>query len=115
MKEVLEQIGELMAISARTAPKSGGKDFVNILVLKGDDIQKLGAGMVQYGEENDIPGFIRDGKNVLSSDALVLIGIRDAAVMNLNCGACGHDSCKELNPVRYCSWISCENCFIVKC
>jgi len=100
MREILEQIGGLMAIAARTAPKSGGKDFVNLRLLKGDDVQKLGRGMIQYGEEKNVPGFIRDGKNVLDSEVLVLVGIHDAAVMNLNCGACGYDSCQELHPVE---------------
>ncbi|MCX6089002.1 MAG: DUF2148 domain-containing protein [Candidatus Atribacteria bacterium] len=96
MREVLDQIAGLLAVSARTAPKSGGKDFVNIVILRKDDVMKLGNAMVQYGEEKNIPGFIRDGKNVLDSDVVVLVGIKDAAVMNLNCGACGFDTCAEL-------------------
>lgn len=100
MREVLEQVGELMAIAARTAPKSGGSDFVHVHVIKGNDVQKIGEGMIRYGEEKNIPGFIRDGKNVIASDVLVLIGIKDAAVMNLNCGACGLDTCQELQPIE---------------
>jgi len=100
MKEMLEQVGELMAIAARTAPKSGGSDYVHIQVIKGNDVQKIGEGMIQYGQEKNIPGFVRDGKNVVASEVLVLIGIKDAAVMNLNCGACGHDNCQELQMVE---------------
>lgn len=49
MREVLEQVGELMAIAARTAPKSGGSDFVHVHVIKGNDVQKIGEGMIRYG------------------------------------------------------------------
>ena len=63
MREVLEQVGELMAIAARTAPKSGGSDFVHVHVIKGNDVQKIGEGMIRYGEEKNIPGFISDGKH----------------------------------------------------
>jgi uncharacterized ferredoxin-like protein len=34
---------------------------------------------------------------VARSDAVVLIGIKSAAVLGLNCGACGFTDCKSLN------------------
>ncbi|MDK2896113.1 MAG: hypothetical protein PWP04_233 [Candidatus Atribacteria bacterium] len=98
MKEVIEQIANFMAISARTAPKSGGRDFVNFKLLKGDEVEKLGEAMIGYGEEQGIKGFVRDGQNVKNSEAVLLIGIKDALPMNLDCGACGFDSCDELHP-----------------
>lgn len=99
MGETLEQIANFMAVSARTAPKSGGKDFINVQVLKGEEVKKLGEAMISYGEEREIKGFIRDGKNVLDSSVVLLVGIKDAAVMNLNCGGCGYSSCAELQAV----------------
>jgi uncharacterized ferredoxin-like protein len=56
--------------------------------------------MVQYAQTQDIPGFARDGKNVLDSGAVVLIGIKDAAVADLNCAACGSEACLEINTVE---------------
>ena len=96
MEETLKQVANFMAISARTAPKSGGKDFINIQILEEEEVKRLGEAMVDYGEKQGIKGFIRDGKNVLDSSAVLLIGIKDAAVMNLNCGGCGYNSCSEL-------------------
>ena len=96
MEEALKQVANFMAVSARTAPKSGGKDFINVQILEGEEVKKLGEAMVDYGEKQGIKGFIRDGKNVLDSSAVLLIGINDAAVMNLNCGGCGYNSCSEL-------------------
>ncbi|MGB9882874.1 MAG: ferredoxin domain-containing protein [Methanomassiliicoccales archaeon] len=98
MEAALKQIAEFMVISARTAPKSGGKDFVTAQILEGELLRKLGEAMIQYGEEMGIKGFIRDGKNVLDSSCVVLIGIKDAQVMGLNCGGCGFDTCEAMEP-----------------
>lgn len=98
MEAALRQIAEFMGISARTAPKSGGKDFVTVQIVEGEWLQKLGEAMIQYGEETGVRGFIRDGKNVLDSSVVVLIGLKDAQTMGLNCGGCGFDACTELKP-----------------
>ena len=100
MEEVLKQVANFMAVSARTAPKSGGKDFINIQIVKGEEVKRLGEAMVDCGEKQGIKGFIRDGKNVLDSPVVLLIGIKDAAVMNLNCSGCGYSSCSELQAAE---------------
>jgi uncharacterized ferredoxin-like protein len=97
--EGLKMVAELMAVSARTAPKSAGKDFVEIRILEGDDVQRLAEGMLRFGEEKGKKNFDRDGRNVGESDVIVLIGLKDDTVTGLNCGACGHATCKELEEV----------------
>lgn len=86
---------ELMALSARTAPKSAGKDFVEIKMLYGEEVIKLGEGMIRYGIENNKRNFDRDGENIKNSAALLLIGLRNSQTLGLDCGACGFDSCSE--------------------
>ena len=98
--EGLKMVAELMAVSARTAPKSAGQDFVEIKILAGDEIQKLAEGMVRFGEEKGKPNFDRDGKNVRESDVVVLIGLKDDRTLGLNCGACGYATCKELEEAK---------------
>lgn len=98
MKEAILEVARLMVVAAKTAPKAGGKDFVTVGILEGEDVRKLGEAMVRYGEESGIRGFIRDGKNVLDSDAVVLIGLKDAQPAGLNCGACGFEKCADLVP-----------------
>lgn len=44
-------VAELMAVSTRAAPKSAGKDFPDIKVRQGDDVQSLTEGMLRFGEE----------------------------------------------------------------
>jgi len=98
--EALKMVAELMGLSARTAPKSAGQDFVEIMILQGHEIQKLAEGMVRFGLEKGKPNFDRDGKNLRESDVVVLIGLKDDRVVGLDCGACGHATCKELEEAR---------------
>ncbi|MBM3135782.1 MAG: hypothetical protein FJZ89_10990 [Chloroflexi bacterium] len=88
-----------MAIAARTAPKSAGKDFVVIKIIEGEAVEALGQRMIEFGERTGKKNFDRDGKNVLASDVVVLIGLKDAQTLGLNCSACGAESCQAL-PVN---------------
>lgn len=94
-EDVIRNAVELMALSARTAPKSAGKDFVEIKVLYGEEVKRLGEEMIQYGIENNKRNFDRDGENVKNSSAVLLIGLKDAQTLGLDCGACGFDTCSE--------------------
>ncbi len=94
----IRMVAELMSISARTAPKSKGEDFVKTLIIDGNDVAKLADSMVEYGENNKKRNFDRDGENVKDSSAILLIGIKDATTCGLNCGACGFETCKDVQP-----------------
>jgi len=93
----LRTVAELMAISARTAPKAAGKDFVVTEIIEGDNLARLAEKMVEFGERTGRKNFDRDGANVRDSDALLLIGLKDAKAVGLNCGACGFDKCLKPN------------------
>lgn len=56
--------------------------------------------MIAYGERTGKRNFDRDGKNVLNSEAVVLIGLKDARTVGLNCAACGRPNCGEINTVE---------------
>src|SRR5512136_2180306 len=75
IKDTLKFVGDLMAVSARTAPKAGGEDYVEISVLSDSERIALGNDMIQIGRERKLAGFERDGQNVLDSEAVVLIGL----------------------------------------
>jgi uncharacterized ferredoxin-like protein len=68
---------EMMAISARTAPKAKGEDLIELKILYGKDVEELGKAMVKYGEDEKETMWKRDGNCVLRSDAVLLIGVRD--------------------------------------
>jgi len=85
-----------MMVSARTAPKSKGQDFVLTKIIEGDDMERLAVEMEKYGEETKKPNFDRDAANIRSTPVMLLIGIKDATPLGLNCGACGFETCAEL-------------------
>jgi uncharacterized ferredoxin-like protein len=95
----LRIVADLMALAARTAPKAVGKDFIVIRIIEGDDVRLLAEKMLAFGEQTGKKNFDRDGKNVVASDVVVLIGIKDAESLGLNCGACGVEIC-ELLPIN---------------
>ncbi len=96
----LQIVGELMTIAARTAPKATGQDYVVVQVVEGADLQRLGEAMIAYGERSGKVNFDRDGRNVLNSQAVVLIGLKDARTLGLNCAACGSERCVQINTVE---------------
>ena len=88
----LDIIAQLMALSARTAPKTKGEDFIELKILSKEEREQLGRAMIEYGERES-EKFVRDGKNVDDSDALLLIGLKEHGSAGINCNACGL-SCK---------------------
>lgn len=92
-KDSLVEVAKLMLLSARTAPKSGGKDDIKTTVITGREKDRLAEEMERIGEERKIKGFIRDAKNVRDSDVVVLIGVNGLKKFGLDCGACGYGSC----------------------
>jgi len=92
----IDIVAQLMAISATTAPKSKGENYVQTLVLKGKNLKKLADKMVEFGIKKNKKDFDRDGKNISMSEAVLLIGLNDAKPLGLNCGACGYPDCNTL-------------------
>ena len=97
MSNVLQTVAELMEIAAVTAPKSGGKNFVVTKILNPAECQTLGQEMIEYGQATGKKHFDRDGANVVKSAAILLVGIKNAAAVGLNCGACGAAKCLPIN------------------
>lgn len=91
MEDAVKLVAELMAISAKTAPKAVGKDYIDIKVAKEDEVRELGDAMLSLAEERGKAHFKRDGNNVLNSDAVLLLGLKDHPAVGLDCGGCGFD------------------------
>jgi uncharacterized ferredoxin-like protein len=94
--EGIDVVAKLMEISAITAPKSKGENFVTTKILYGEVLKQISDAMVEFGEKTQKKDFDRDAKNVAGSDAVLLVGIMSASVLGLNCGACGFYDCKSL-------------------
>jgi len=96
-KQGLMRAAELMMVSCRTAPKSGGVDDVETLLVTGSERDKIVIEMEKMGDERKIDGFRRDADNVKRSEALLLVGVNGRKNFGLSCGACGHSTCEEFN------------------
>ena len=96
-KDGILAAAKLMAVSARTAPKTRGLDSVKTLILhEKEELEKLAAVMEKvYGEDTERLGFFkRNADDVRQSAAVLLIGVTGEPKRMadpLNCGACGMD------------------------
>ncbi|MDR3261565.1 MAG: ferredoxin, partial [Tannerella sp.] len=81
-----------MMTAARTAPKGKGLDIIEIAAVTEDDIRVLSAKTRELGEQNGLKFFLRDAENILSAEAVVLIGTY-RQTHGLNCAHCGFPTC----------------------
>jgi uncharacterized ferredoxin-like protein len=84
---------DLMALSARTAPKARGVDSLAIRSVADDDLDCLAGSMRSVAERGGSPIFLRDAGNISASGACLLLGIRGRETAGLDCGGCGHAGC----------------------
>ncbi len=89
-------VAELMALSARTAPKGKGQDSIVIKVVIDKDLKRLAEEMRRLGDLTGLKILLRDSGNMDKSDACVLIGCRSTDILGLDCGGCGFATCKEM-------------------
>lgn len=99
-KQAILEAAKLMLIASRTAPKSGGIDDTQTLIVHGKDKDAIASKMEEIAEKRKSEGFKRDAKNVRDSEAVILIGVTGTKSFGLNCGACGYKSCKEFNKAK---------------
>lgn len=92
----IEMVAELMALSARTAPKGRGQDSIQIRVVVEEELLKLSKETARLGLARDIKFYQRDAINLEKSDACVLIAVKAKDHAGLNCGGCGFPSCQEM-------------------
>lgn len=96
IQEAVASVAQMMAVAAITAPKTKGENFIEVKVLLGEAVKELAGAMDRYGKETGKKGFDRDGRNVASSEAVILIGLNRPNTAGLDCGACGYETCAEL-------------------
>jgi uncharacterized ferredoxin-like protein len=103
MEEGIRLVAELMCISARSAPKAGGEDYLTIKSCSREEIKSIAKSMIDFGEKRSKDKFIRDGTSLLKSKGLVLIGLKPHPPAGWNCGACGRD-CKNFPEGSNCAF-----------
>ncbi|MCL1933085.1 MAG: DUF2148 domain-containing protein [Candidatus Azobacteroides sp.] len=101
-QRVMEAVGRMMT-AARTAPKGKGVDIIEIIAVEGsDDIQTLSAKTRELGMQNGMKFFLRDAENILSAEAVLLIGTRQQKQV-LNCSHCGFPTCGDKPEIVPCA------------
>ncbi|NYT12899.1 MAG: hypothetical protein GKC01_00120 [Candidatus Methanofastidiosa archaeon] len=93
VNESIKVAAGLIEIAAITAPKGKGvDDIITKTIYKGSKEHKeLVEKMKEYGEKKGLKFFLRDSKNTLDSDAVMLISVKAQPPLGLNCGMCGYD------------------------
>ncbi len=96
--EYVLEVAKLMCIAARTAPKGRGVDNIVTAIVYGEYIERVADEMERLADELGYKFFLRDADSVRKAHALVLIGLRDARPLGLNCELCGYN-CEQLARV----------------
>lgn len=106
----LKVVANLMAVSACTAPKAGGVDWLKPYLATNKEKNEISKIMQDIGEakakvisrinktrsEAIRMDWMSDAKSVESSNLLFLIGIQGRKAVGINCGGCGFSSCSEM-------------------
>ena len=102
MKQASMMAAQLMAASMRTAPKAGGKDFLEIVVVDEEEtLKRVSAKMAEYAPDSTNEAFwSRDSANIGACHALVLVGLRRFVTAGYDCGGCGYPTCAEFSKHR---------------
>ena len=93
-KTILD-VAAKMVLAARTAPKTRGRNTIEMAILSGDQKINLAEQMKTIGMETGAHYFERDAANVLQSSCLVLIGTRIQTMQLPHCGLCGFADCES--------------------
>ena len=89
IKETVDHCLGLMEAAAITAPKGLGQDSLNTAVLTDDQREMVARKMMEIGERPGKENFMRDGKNILQSQGVLLIGAKHHEPLGADCMACG--------------------------
>lgn len=98
-KGVMEA-ANLMLVSARTAPKSGGVDDILTAIVYGAKVGALAADMEKLAVERKIERWSKQAQEIKRAEVIVLIGVRGTKRYVTNCGACGYKSCDDFEKAE---------------
>jgi uncharacterized ferredoxin-like protein len=97
-KGVMET-ANLMVVSARTAPKSGGVDDVLTAIVYGAEVEVLAADMEKLAVERKMESWSKQAQEIKGAEVIVLIGVRGTKRYTTNCGACG-SNCNDFEKAE---------------
>ena len=93
-------IAKLMAVAARTAPKTRGIDNIETIAIDDEQEKKrLCDKMREISKRENRPSIGRDANSIQDSPVIVAIGVKSNPA-GLNCGYCGYPTCAELQKTK---------------
>lgn len=96
----LKDVAEFAAMAARTAPKTRGRDNLEILIIDSDKERKsIITKMMEIAKRDKRSSCERDAGNIERSRYIIIIGTCSAP-LGLNCGFCGYKDCAELAKTK---------------
>ena len=104
-EEAILDAAKKIMTAARTAPKAGGNDNIVVVLLKKDAIKEVSDKLKEMVSRKNLPDFfLRDAVNILSADAMIVLGTRIQSMGLAPCGMCGFANCagKNKNPEHPC-------------
>ncbi|PKP19936.1 MAG: ferredoxin [Bacteroidetes bacterium HGW-Bacteroidetes-21] len=103
-KDVVLEVAQLMAVSARTAPKARGNDNLEIILADGETLELIAKEMESIADETGMAFFRRDAGNIRNAHVIVFLGTYIKTQGLKHCGMCGFDNCaaKEKYPNTPC-------------
>ena len=107
-----DMVAELMRMSAVTAPKAAGQDYIEVKICTPEEMRQIAAEMLAIGKDKGTPNWDRDAKGIEKAGALVLIGVLPHKGMGLNCGACGFKTCADFNKASHDGEFHGPNCML---
>jgi uncharacterized ferredoxin-like protein len=101
--EALRHVARLCAVSAITAPKSGGqlflkgsKPFIETVIIEDrDTLKRLADWLRERGRKLQSAIWFRDADTTEKIDLVLFIGLAKAYPPVYDCGACGYPTCAE--------------------
>lgn len=101
--DALRQIARLCAVSAMTAPKSGGQLFLKgakpfietVIVEDRETMLRLAGWLRERGRQLKDPIWYRDAETTEKLDLVLFIGLAKWYPPVYDCGACGYATCAE--------------------
>lgn len=104
-KEAILAAANMMALAARTAPKTRGIDNIETLIIDDEKTRsQLVDKMLEISKRDDRPSFERDANSIKNCIAILVVGVKSNPA-GLNCGYCGYPTCDELKKtVGICSY-----------
>lgn len=99
LEKAVNDVASLMLISAKTAPKTRGKDDVLFKIASEKEKEEIAKKMRELAEERG-KNWERDANSIDAAQSLIILGVRGRKPVGLDCGACGM-TCEELKKTLF--------------